>query len=81
MAAESLTVTRSNGEVATTDAEGGYTIIGVPLRAYRVAIWGQPGDAVFPTSSRVAVTFTPDQVVSVNFGGIRSSASAFGGPE
>ena len=50
------------------------------LGAYQVTISGQPGDVVFPTSSRVAVILTPDQVVSVNFGGIRSPASALGGP-
>ena len=91
VAAEGLTVTLSSGEVATTGAEGGYAISGVPLGAYRVPISGQPGDVVFPTTAQVAVRVAPDKVVSVNFGGTRIPASAligsatsgaadFGGP-
>ena len=76
VAAEGLTVTLSSGEAATTGAAGGYTISGAPLGAYRVTISGQPGDVVFPTVAQVAVIVTPDQVVSVNFGGIRIPASA-----
>ena len=77
--AEGVPVTISTGETTTTDASGRYTVSGLPMGAYRVTIPGQLGDVVFPTTSQVAVIRTPDEVVSINFGGFRSPAAALSG--
>ena len=73
---DGISVTLSNGAVATTANGGMFRFDGVEAGAYTVTISNYPDDASFPQTSSPATIATDGETVTVNFPGtwIRTSA-------
>ena len=73
---DGISVTLSNGAVATTANGGMFRFDGVEAGAYTVTISNYPDDASFPQTSSPATIATDGETVTINFPGtwIRTSA-------